>query len=778
KFRPTRESNACPLACEASALTATLPASTLMGVRRSHLSNPLVQTSECEHREVVECLVPSVLPDNIYWVWLTARSAPASLISPLMVVTPGNIVKPSAPRDLRWEVTTDGFHRLGWAGPKPPPFPLRYQLRYSSLTPEAAWQLQVEVSYTVQVRCVRRTSLGVWSDWSSPTQVDVQVTYQPSRVVTVPSSTVTVRCIFYNKMPGDEGLVWLLNMVEKVPEDQYTLVSEHESRVTLWDLPVTSPGERGHVLQCCPNSTRCNYRYTEIFVVGESPPDPKLTHSLTRSGSETPPAYTLDSLSLSLSLTHSHSLSFDCAELGGSEARGEMEECGVWRNEEQQCHVRPIHLLSAHVMWLEIHLPEQTLRSAPTCLIPMDVVKPWPPAGVNAEVTVPEGLLRVSWQEPRLPPYPLSCQLRYSASSEPAHWRVLGTAMVALADPCEVYVAGVRCRRSEGPGRWSEWSESARTEPRDLQAPTTGPDFWRLLTTDPASGQTNVTLVWKRLTQEEALCSVGGFSLRSLSSWGSTRLERVGDGAATTYTFPLTPDLRTVSLIAFNSVGPSTNNYNLTLWPDGGEVHVLRSLHAWQMNGSCAVVTWILAEGRERPWEYVVEWDKVSPGVGGHLKWLRTSGHINQVHLYGRWSWVEGVEGGESKPKGIVKKLMWQEIPNPNKCSWAQGVDFSKVRFTASSSLCWCQPGSAGRVYNLQGVHSVLLPSCHNTATSKYNYHHSSTCFSCWSVHCRRKKNMGVTGSLWTPVRIDRNRRRPFSPIEPILLFYYILADL
>uniref|UniRef100_A0A4W3JB67 Fibronectin type-III domain-containing protein n=1 Tax=Callorhinchus milii TaxID=7868 RepID=A0A4W3JB67_CALMI len=595
-------------------------------------------------REVVECLVPSVLPDNIYWVWLTARSAPASLISPLMSFGPATtflcvcvIVKPSAPRDLRWEVTTDGFHRLGWAGPKPPPFPLRYQLRYSSLTPEAAWQvtlilseLQVEVSYTVQVRCVRRTSLGVWSDWSSPTQVDVQeVTYQPSRVVTVPSSTVTVRCIFYNKMPGDEGLVWLLNMVEKVPEDQYTLVSEHESRVTLWDLPVTSPGERGHVLQCCPNSTRCNYRYTEIFVVGESPPDPKLTHSLTRSGSETPP----QSVRVAL-LSLSKRKGFDCAELGGSEARGEMEECGVWRNEEQQCHVRPIHLLSAHVMWLEIHLPEQTLRSAPTCLIPMDVVKPWPPAGVNAEVTVPEGLLRVSWQEPRLPPYPLSCQLRYSASSEPILARLgvrVGTAMVALADPCEVYVAGVRCRRSEGPGRWSEWSESARTEPRDLQG--------KLLSLCDTQRQRlfiylGFGVCWQRLTQEEALCSVGGFSLRSLSSWGSTRLERVGDGAATTYTFPLTPDLRTVSLIAFNSVGPSTNNYNLTLWPDGGE-------------GEWGVV---LGEGLAGEWGRGV-------GVGAAWKWL------------------------------CVKKLMWQEIPNPNKCSWAQGVDFSKVRFTAIKRL-------------------------------------------------------------------------------------------
>ncbi|XP_042191418.1 leptin receptor [Callorhinchus milii] len=531
--------------------------------------------------------------------------------------------------DDRW------LSSIGLGRPQAPAIPAPLPTPIFPLTPEAAWQvldvgeesvilseLQVEVSYTVQVRCVRRTSLGVWSDWSSPTQVDVQeVTYQPSRVVTVPSSTVTVRCIFYNKIPGDEGLVWLLNMVEKVPEDQYTLVSEHESRVTLWDLPVTSPGERGHVLQCCPNSTRCNYRYTEIFVVDTTiwcETDGEMQR-MTCGWRPMP----LNVVTESEYRLRYYRKGFDCAELGGSEARGEMEECGVWRNEEQQCHVRPIHLLSAHVMWLEIHLPEQTLRSAPTCLIPMDVVKPWPPAGVNAEVTVPEGLLRVSWQEPRLPPYPLSCQLRYSASSEPAHWRILarlgvrvGTAMVALADPCEVYVAGVRCRRSEGPGRWSEWSESARTEPRDLQAPTTGPDFWRLLTTDPASGQTNVTLVWKRLTQEEALCSVGGFSLRSLSSWGSTRLERVGDGAATTYTFPLTPDLRTVSLIAFNSVGPSTNNYNLTLWPDGGEVHVLRSLHAWQMNGSCAVVTWILAEGRERPWEYVVEWDKVSPGVG------------------------------------------------------------------------------------------------------------------------------------------------------------------
>lgn len=89
---------------------------------------------------------------------------------------------------------------------------------------------------------------------------------------------------------------------------------------------------------------------------------------------------------------------FDCTELGDSEeTRGEVEECGVWGNETQQCHVQPVHLLSAHVMWLEIYLPEQTLRTSPTCHIPMDVVKPWPPADVQAELTVPEGDLRVSW---------------------------------------------------------------------------------------------------------------------------------------------------------------------------------------------------------------------------------------------------------------------------------------------------------------------------------------------------------------------------------------------
>lgn len=27
-----------------------------------------------------------------------------------------------------------------------------------------------------------------------------------------------------------------------------------------------------------------------------------------------------------------------------------------------------------------------------------------------------------------------------------------------------------------------------------------------------------------------------------------------------------------------------------------------------------------------------------------------------------------------------MKKIVWKDVPNPNKCSWAKGLDFKKVK--------------------------------------------------------------------------------------------------
>lgn len=29
-----------------------------------------------------------------------------------------------------------------------------------------------------------------------------------------------------------------------------------------------------------------------------------------------------------------------------------------------------------------------------------------------------------------------------------------------------------------------------------------------------------------------------------------------------------------------------------------------------------------------------------------------------------------------------MKKFVWKDVPNPNKCSWAKGLDFKKVKIT------------------------------------------------------------------------------------------------
>lgn len=36
-----------------------------------------------------------------------------------------------------------------------------------------------------------------------------------------------------------------------------------------------------------------------------------------------------------------------------------------------------------------------------------------------------------------------------------------------------------------------------------------------------------------------------------------------------------------------------------------------------------------------------------------------------------------------------MKKFVWKEVPDPNKCSWARGVDFRKVSIhTFTSDTC------------------------------------------------------------------------------------------
>ncbi|XP_041063747.1 leptin receptor-like [Carcharodon carcharias] len=562
--------------------------------------------------------------------------------------------------------------------------------------------------------------------------VQTEITYYPPQVLTTVGSDVTVRCVFYNKTLTTNNVAWWLNMNEKIPEHQYTLINDHEISVTL--LNVTSNGQTD-MLQCClQNEERsiCNFRYAEITVI-----DMKSNISCETDGAmETmicrwlPRAWKTETVS-NYQLKYYMKGSW-CESLQDENQNADIKECPMQMN-EFECHIKPINLTFGHVMWLEFHHQEATFKSPPTCVIPMDVVKPWAPSKVDVEITLNEGCLNISWDKPHLPPFKFLFEIQYSEDGMESDWKTLfavnkTSVLTEVADPCITYMVRVRCSRFEGPGYQSEWSSLVSTNLADIQVPTTGPDFWRLIDSDPLTKETHVTLVWKPLTKGEALCSVKGFKLEFESTQNITWLEYVGN--VTNYSFLRTNEIRSVSVMAFNSIGSSRRNYKLILPKDHSKaVHILRSLHASMINSSCVIVSWSVFPLNYQPTSYVIEWKSLPNNDGGKLKWMRAAANLTTMYIHDYFSpsiqyqltvypiFPEG-EGQPSnfymkiKSKGEVaranndrmqnvilplvflssvlligtvliskhriRNLVWKEVPNPNKCSWAQGIDFKK----------------------------------------------------------------------------------------------------
>ncbi|XP_078074553.1 leptin receptor isoform X2 [Mustelus asterias] len=689
--------------------------------------------TNCVQHHIIKCSISSIDLNRKYFTWIELITNSEIFQSPLMSVIPINVVKTNPPLNVQTEMIPEGFFKLSWTGPTPEPYLVQFEVKYSTGIPEKVWK--GDLSYMVVVRCKRRNGPGFWSDWSNPIRVDVQeITYYPPQVLTTVGSDVTVQCVFYNQTLTTDNVAWWLNMNEKIPEHQYTLINDHETSVTL--LNITSNGQSHCImLQCClQNEERsiCNYRYAEITVI-----DMKSNISCETDGAmETmtcrwlPRAHNTETVS-NYKLKYYMQESW-CDNLNAEDQNADIKECPVQMN-ESECHIMPINLTFGYVIWLEFHHHEATFKSPPTCVIPMDVVKPWAPSKINAAITLNEGYLNISWDKPRLPPYKLQFEIQYSEVGMESDWKTLSavnktSVIIEVMDPCVTYMVRVRCSRFEGPGYQSEWSSLVNTSLSDIQAPTTGPDFWRFIDTDPLTKETRVTLVWKPLTKGEALCSVRGFKLEFESTQNITRLEYVGN--VTNYSFLRTNEIRRVSVIAFNSIGSSRKNFKLILPKDTSKaVHVLRSLHASMINGSCVIVSWSVFPLNYQPTSFVIEWKSLLNNNGGKVKWMRAAANLTTVFIYDHFSpsiqyqltvypiFSEG-EGQPSsfymkiKSKGElaranndgmqtvilplvflssvlligtfliskhrIRNLVWKEVPNPNKCSWAQGVDFKK----------------------------------------------------------------------------------------------------
>ncbi|NWR42262.1 LEPR protein, partial [Regulus satrapa] len=713
----------------------------------------------CGERRSCQCRLASPSLNHTYLLWLEALAGDTALATPPLALQPAEIVKPEAPVKLHLELAERGQVKLCWSSPALLPFPLQHQVRISapvghgdSQVLQVAQESSVPIDSalldspcSVQVRSRNLRGPAFWSDWSSPYNLTLgaQVLYFPSKALTSAGSSISFQCLYARRartVPAHE-LVWWLNLAEQIPASQYSLVSSRVSRVTLANVRATQP--RGaflaSTLYCCHRSGECHRAYAEFYVVDmdfniSCETDGYLT-KMTCRWSANPTTLLLGSLQLRYSRSQIY-----CSDFPSPSPNSEVKECHLQRNHSYECTFQPIFLLSGYTLWIEFKHFLGVLQSSPTCVIPADVVKPLPPSNVGAELTRTVGLLNVSWSRPVFASRDLGCQIRWSSSTEPIPWQLREVSLpaagwaalqvqqpcvqyvVQVQQPCVQYVVQVRCRELHGSGAWSDWSGAARSPVRDIRAPLRGPEFWRVVSEDPARRQRNVTLLWKPLMANHSLCSVSRYIIKHQTPGNSSWEEFVDHG--TSWTFPWTEPTHTVTILAMNSVGISAVNSNLTLSQQMSTVDAVQSLSAHLVNSTCVVVLWTLFPQIPGIKSFVIEWKNLEKEE--QMKWLRVPPNLRKYFIYDHFILVEKYQfslypvfaGGVGKAKATdhfakggfdtgsggslhvvvpivfstsvlllgalllshqrMKKLLWEDVPNPKNCSWAQGVNFQQ----------------------------------------------------------------------------------------------------
>ncbi|KAM9280077.1 leptin receptor [Cariama cristata] len=708
-----------------------------------------VAECDCSEYDKCECCVPSLRLNYTYIMWLKAMIGVTPLWSPLMSVKPMDIVKPEPPLNLHLEMTEKGQVKICWSDPVLMPYPLQYEVKISANSSPNGWQMVqvaleaslaidntlLDSSYLVQVRCRNRHGPGFWSDWSTPYNLSLGagVLYFPPKILTSVGSNVSFHCIYKNKtkIVASKKIVWWLNLAEEIPESQYTLVNDRVSKVTLFNLKATKP--RGNffynALYCCHQNRECHHRYAELYVVDVNinitcETDGYLT-KMTCRWSANPNTLLLGS---SLQLRYYRSRIY-CSDFPSTSPKSEVKECHLQKNHSYECTFQPIFLLSGYTMWIEFKHLLGTLESSPTCVVPADVVKPLPPSNIKAEITRNVGLLNVSWTNPVFTNNDLKFQIRYAVSRKEITWELYevsnaptSSAVIKVQNLCVEYVVQVRCRELDGSGYWSNWSRSAYTLVQDIRAPLQGPEFWRIITEDPARRQKNVTLLWKPLMKNHSLCSVSRYVIKHQTSGNTTWSEYVDNG--TTCSFPWTEHTHTITVLAMNSIGVSSINFNLTLSQQMSTVNVVQSLSAYPVNSTCVVLIWTLSPQIYVITSFIIEWKNLNKEE--EMKWVRVPPNISKYYIYDHFILIEkyqfslypvfargvgksratdqftkgGYENENNASLSVVlpivistsvlllgallvshqrmKKLFWEEVPNPKNCSWAQGVNFQK----------------------------------------------------------------------------------------------------
>ncbi|XP_072540345.1 leptin receptor isoform X2 [Salminus brasiliensis] len=710
----------------------------------THTDSPDHTTqAQCSGEDTVTCSVAIHATQPTVTLRINGSVNGHSLLSPEMHIITYQLCMPDPPFNLHHNVTTEGEVMFTWNDSQSCRYPLNYEIRYSSNTSLQHWkvlkvqhpwvslrELSSGVGYTVQVRCQCSQHPQYWSNWSQPIYLTLDVSYIPAEVFIQPSDEVRVYSVFHNHSWTASRAVWMLNG-QLIPESQYRVVNERVSVVT---IKLKKAGF--DTLMCCyswEEKYKCSIAYSKVYTEGNFEANITCRTDQQSRGDSMTCKWKKSAWAVVRFLYKRYKRM--CEEIPPEE--GAMipkqeesmlgvEECPDGVGDFHECTLRDLSLFSCYKLWLVVEGGHGKVRSLPVFVAPIDYVKPSSPSDLEG-VTLPNRTLRASWKRPYLPAYDLQYELRYAPlrGMVDLQWKVVGNiferwAAVPVQDPCVQCKVQVRCRRSIGSGYWSDWSEPHMSSVFTSKAPKIGPDFWRVIREDTSKNHFNVTLLFKTVPAEDPASCVQGLVVVHQASGGALWSDDVALGSF--YTFQWIEEVHTITVMSRNSMGSSAKNSNMTLvrLP---KRHIVRSFHA-SANATCVSLSWTLLSDQPSPASFVIEWFELNgdPGQGpGRMEWLRVPSTTKNVqlcrHFYGseEFRLYPVFVDGEGEPvrciaarsgpaaymllmiiaflsvvlfvtliisQNQIKKLMWKDVPNPNNCSWAKGMDFKTLENT------------------------------------------------------------------------------------------------
>uniref|UniRef100_A0A674MP25 Leptin receptor n=1 Tax=Takifugu rubripes TaxID=31033 RepID=A0A674MP25_TAKRU len=576
----------------------------------------------CEAEDSFTCSVALDAESSFHAV-VTVTIADARAPSVLLRV-PARPVKPAPPVNLSHVQTIEAELILHWGDPKDIKTDLlQYEVRYSPDTIHPAWQvmsvsgdtktsldLKACVNYTVQVRRSSRSDPPLWSGWSESHHIFLdEVSYIPEKVVVKAGENVTVYCVFNDHNFNASTALWTLNFDQELDYSLYHPINQWVSQVTM------RPSETGmyDLLQC---TKKRMIAYSQVYVEGAS-----ISISCETNGE-------IDAMDCRWNSTQWLNPNFrtrwadlSCdvmeeRERAGDNVGHEGPSCLQVDSRKRLCTIQPLRT-NCYKLWLEVSSHLGLIRSKPVYLTPNDHVKPHTPTDVKA-VSRSGGVLNVTWKRPYLP-VEVQCQFRYhspSADHPKPDWKVQAIvrepwAEVNVSDVCRVFVVQVRCMHISGAGYWSEWSPSVYSSPQNSRAPERGPNFWRFLQDDPHRKQTNVTLLFKDLQTSGQPYCVEGFLVKRLGSTGPVQEPILMQSS---YSFEWNQMPQTVTVEAFNSLGSSSDNINMTL-EKSPKRRCVHHFSVTVINSTCVSLSWTLIDKSSPPIFMVVQWSLCPAGV-------------------------------------------------------------------------------------------------------------------------------------------------------------------